>query len=73
MTEAEETKYNKERDDVYMNAADAVWKGEAKGFGSRYRHLQETGLYNGTSFQRKYYPKHYRTHIESLKSNSKAP
>ncbi len=73
MTQAEETKYNKERDDAYMNAADGVWKGEAKGFGTRYRHLQETGLYNGTSFQRKYYPEHYRAHIESLKSNSKAP
>lgn len=73
MTEAEETQYNNKRDEAYTNAAMTVWGGEAKGFGTQYRHLQETGLYNGTSFQRKYYPEHYKKHIESLKSNSKAP
>lgn len=70
MCEAEELEYNKKRDEAYTNAAMTVWAPPANGFGTRYRNLQETGLYEGTSFQRRFYPEQYAAHIESLKKES---
>ena len=71
MTESEEIEYNKIRDRGYLHAAMNVWRGEAKGFGTRYKELGETGLYNGTSFQKKYYPEQYAAHLETYKNKAK--
>ena len=67
MTELEEIEYQKNRDEAYLNKANTVWGKNVMNFGNGYRELQDLGLYNGTSFQKKYYPKQYAAHLESLK------
>lgn len=70
MTDKEEMEYNKKRDVGYLNKANNVWGKNASNFGNGYRELQDSGLYNGTSFQRNYYPKQYEEHIKSLSKNT---
>lgn len=65
MTEAEELEFNKNRDANYLNAATPVYNGSAKDFSRGYQDIQH--LYDGTSFQKKYYPKQYQQYIETLK------
>lgn len=68
MTELEEIEYQKKRDEASLNKANTVWGKTATNFGNGYRELQNLGLYDGTSFQKKYYPKQYAAHLEFLKS-----
>lgn len=63
MTPREEKATQKERDAEYIAAAEKVWGGPAKHFREGYDRIQP--LYDGTSFQKKYYPKHYQEFIKT--------
>lgn len=67
MTLEAEAKFNQARDQAYLNAAIPVWSGSAKSFSTGYQSIQP--LYNGTSFQKKYYPKQYEAFIKTLNQN----
>ena len=64
MTPEKELEMQKKRDEAYINAANPVWKGGPKNFMRGYLAIQP--LYDGTSFQKEYYPKHYDNYLKSI-------
>lgn len=59
----EELKMQKVRDEDWISASVPVWQAPPKEFIKEYARIRH--LYNGTSFQKKYYPKQYEEYLRT--------